>query len=269
MKNIIISNNALSHRKKIDENDLFEINPSEVDVLSMKPKNTLNNKIWRHGKINSRVRLKIMDIADDFIDFLNIKWVKPIDIVFTGSLANYNWNKYSDIDIHIIINFSDVYNDEEFVNEYFEMKKRLWSEEHSNLKIYGFPVELYVENSNDKSSSSGIYSIEKNEWIKFPSEFDYNEINDKFIKQKTADIINKIDFLNKKIKEENDSYKLKQLSKQASTLLKKLKIERSTCLKEHGEIGNWNIIYKIIRSTGKLQLLWKIPVKVYDKINSI
>lgn len=102
-----------------------------------------------------------MDIADDFIQTLNVKWVKPLDIVFTGSLANYNWTKYSDIDVHVIMNYKDVYENIEFVKEYFEMKKYSWMQDHDNLRIYGFPIELYVEDSNDAANSSGVYSLEK------------------------------------------------------------------------------------------------------------
>lgn len=268
--NVIFSNNILKESNyQVFESDLLEIEPHEINVSQMKPKNVLNSKLWNHGKLNSRVRLRIMDIVDDFIDFLNVKWVKPIDIIFTGSLANFNWNKYSDIDIHIIIKFADVYKDEDFVNDYFEMKKRIWSNDHENLKIYGFPVELYVENYDGETYSSGVYSIEKNEWVKFPVEFDYNEINENFIKRKASSLINKIDCLNEKMENEDDSVKLSKISKSATNLFKKIKFERYNCLKEHGEIGNWNIIYKIIRSKGKLQLLWKIPIKIYDKLNSI
>lgn len=246
-----------------------EINASEINVNPMKPKNVLNKKFWIHGKLNSKVRLRLMDIADDFIKFLNIKWVHPIDIVFTGSMANFNWTKFSDVDIHIIINYRDVYDNTEFVDEYFEMKKRIWSDEHDNLKIYGFPVELYVEDSNEVSFSSGVYSIEKNEWIKTPSKFNENKLNEKFIKKKSAEIINKIDLISSSIENTKDEYKLREFSKKAKLLFKKIKNKRKECLEIEGEVGNWNIIYKLLRANGYLEKLWNISTNIYDKINSI
>ena len=44
---------------------------------------------------------RLKDIVDDFIENLDIE-VDIEDIRFTGSLANYNWSNYSDIDLHII-----------------------------------------------------------------------------------------------------------------------------------------------------------------------
>ena len=40
-----------------------------------------------------------MEIANDFIDGLPFN-VTIQDVRFTGSLANYNWSKYSDIDYY-------------------------------------------------------------------------------------------------------------------------------------------------------------------------
>ena len=81
---------------KVDES----LAPSEVDLSSFNIKKELNPKFWKDDKLDSRIRIKLLDIADDFIDFLGVDWVKPEDITITGSLANYNWNKkYSDIDL--------------------------------------------------------------------------------------------------------------------------------------------------------------------------
>ena len=138
-----------------------EVNSSDINLSSFKPKTELHPKLWVNNKLNSRVRLRLLDIADDFIDTLAVDWVKPKDIVFTGSLANYNWSRYSDIDIHVILDYDKVYKKKEFVEDYFSSKKELWLNEHPKLSIYGFPIELYVEDSNEQSTSSGIYSLNK------------------------------------------------------------------------------------------------------------
>lgn len=265
MQKILLKKDSIQYIK----DKILEIKSSDINVTEMMPKNELNEKFWVNGRLNSKVRVRIMDIADDFIDFLNIKWVKPIDVIFTGSLANFNWTKFSDIDIHILIDFSKVYKDIDFVNDYFEMKKRIWSQEHDSLKIYGFPIELYVENSDNVSFSSGVFSIEKNKWIKFPSKFNENNINEKFIKYKSSSIINKIDCLYDKSKKTNNENELNKICSEAKKLFKKLKFERKKCLSENGEVGNWNIIYKIIRKNGRLEKLWNISSNIYDKINSI
>ena len=56
----------------------------------------------------------------------------------------------------------------EFVRDYFNSKKKLWNEAHEDLKIYGFPVELYVQDENEEHSASGVYSLEKDKWVKEP-----------------------------------------------------------------------------------------------------
>ena len=142
---------------------------ADIDFSSFTPQQELNPKIWPNGKINSRVRLRLMDIADDFFATLKIDWLKPLDILLTGSMANYNWSKYSDFDLHLLLNFSDVDENVDFVHEYFTAKKKLWNEEHENLMIYGFPVEVYVQDVSEPLVSNGIYSLYKNKWVVEPS----------------------------------------------------------------------------------------------------
>lgn len=126
MRKVIFNKDYLTILKEnLQENLYDEVSISDINLNPLEPKPQLNSKFWINGKLNSKVRLKLMDIADDFIQTLNVKWVKPLDIVFTGSLANYNWTKYSDIDIHVIMNYKDVYENVEFVKEYFEMKNIL------------------------------------------------------------------------------------------------------------------------------------------------
>ena len=87
------------------------------------------------------------------------------DYLFLGSLANYNWSKYSDIDLHILIDFKKINKDTDLVKDYFDSKKKIWNDEHENLKIYGFQVELYIQDINEENSSGGVYSLEKNKWL--------------------------------------------------------------------------------------------------------
>ena len=48
-----------------------------------------------------------LEAAKLFIDKLPFE-VDVEDITLTGSLANYNWSSYSDVDLHIIIDFTDL-----------------------------------------------------------------------------------------------------------------------------------------------------------------
>ena len=100
------------------------VSPEDVDLSSFEIQTELNPKFWKDEKLDSRIRLKLLDIADDFVDFLEVSWAEPEDITMTGSLANYTWNeKYSDIDLHIIYDFNDIDERTDFVEGYFDGKK--------------------------------------------------------------------------------------------------------------------------------------------------
>ena len=197
-------------------NDWYEewLDVTETHIIPATP-------TWVNDKLNSRVRLRLLDIADDFIDELSVRWVKPEDIILTGSIANYNWSKYSDIDVHIIIDFSKIYKKKEFVEDYFNSKKELWKRDHEDLTIYGFPVELYVQDKDDELEASGVYSLDKNEWIKEPKNIDDAKINEVYVKEQAAKFMTLIDSYEKDLKKETDNHKKDMIGKNVKKLVDK------------------------------------------------
>ena len=248
-----------------DDNELSDV----IDSFDVQKE--LNKKFWIDGKLNSRVRLKLLDIADMFIDSLGVDWVKPKDIIMTGSLANYNWSKYSDIDLHILMDFSEVDEKTDFVKNYFDSKKKIWNDEHEDLKIYGFPVEIYVQDINEEHTASGIYSLEKNEWIKEPEhdELESVKLDKQKIIDKTLSIIKKIDYLSDRCNKEKDIEKLDILSNKVKNLFDKIKGIRKEGLKNGGELSVGNLIFKSLRRLDYIGKLVELKSKTFDKINSI
>lgn len=246
-----------------------EVEEDDINLKSFEVQDELNPKFWINGKINSRVRLKLLDLADEFYDSMNIKWVKPKDIVLTGSIANYNWSKYSDVDVHILVDYNKVWKKKEFVEDYFNSKKELWLQDHEGLKIYGFPVEMYVEDADEKNPNSGIYSLNKNKWIVKPNNFQDAKINEDFIKKRAAKIMTFIDDVQDKLRNEKDSHKLEQLSTKVKKLFNRLHKQRQESLDKNGEMGTYNIIWKVLRRTEYLDKMWDIINTIYNKINSI
>ena len=53
---------------------------------------TLNPKFWEKGQFNSEIREKLLTIAQDFYNSLELD-VPILDIQLTGSLANYNYTE--------------------------------------------------------------------------------------------------------------------------------------------------------------------------------
>ncbi len=255
------------------ENYNFEYKEDDVDMSSFEKQTSLQQDLWdSEDKLNSRARLRLLDIADDFIETLGISWIKPIDIILTGSLCNYNWSSYSDVDLHVIIDFAEINEKKDFVQEYFNAKKNEWNESHQDLKIFGFNVELFVEDIDNNSVRDGIYSLEKDKWIKKPFADKIQPLTDnkeEKIKYFASRILTKIEELENEFNLPYDEVSLDRLSRKIDKTLDTLKQIRQNGLNAKGEMSVGNIIYKICRRTGYLDKLWELKNKVYDKKNSL
>lgn len=257
--------------KSLIENIDFEVNSSDIDLSSFKKKNRLA-PIWNEqGELNPKIRLKLLDIADDFWNFVNLKWVNPSGIILTGSICNFNWSHYSDIDLHLVVDFDEIDEKTEFVRDYLDAKKNEWNNEHEDLKILDYPVELYVQNLDEIPQSGGIYDLEENDWIKKPNADDIKSIGlNKFsIKDKAANIMTIIDDMYDALNSTSDLHDIEQIGDDAKYLWKKVKDMRKKSLETSGENGSGNIVYKILRRTNYLEKLWKLSTIVYDRSNSI
>jgi hypothetical protein len=251
------------------------VNPDDVDLSSFNIKKRLNPKFWKNGRLDSRIRMKLLDIADDFIDFMGIDWVEPKDIIMTGSLANFNWSEeYSDIDLHIVIDYKEVDDRAEFVDSFFYSQKQLWNKEHDNISIMGFPVEVFVQDENAEHDSSGVYSLEKDRWIVEPERetLASSKVNKNFIKERASDYMNIIDklcYLYKKSKD--DEYKLRKIGERADKLFDKIKKDRKEGFKlsDGKEMNNMNLCFKTLRRNGYIEKIVNLKTAIYDKLNSL
>lgn len=243
----------------------------KIDLSSFRPQKFLNPKIWIDGRINSRVRLRLLDIADDFFDTLKVGWVKPIDVILTGSLANYNWSRYSDFDLHILIDFDEVDERTEFVKEYFDTKKNDWNNRHEDLTIYGFPVEVYVQNIHEPHTSSGVYSLEKDTWLVKPNPYSIRPIMlDKYyIKEQIAKYSDKICKLYDAVNKDINEYEAEKYGIKVKKLFDKIKGIRKEALKDGNEMSPDNIVFKALRRMGYLDKLLELKHKTYDKSKAI
>ena len=248
-----------------------EVEINDINVTPFKLKSKLQPDLFKKGDVlDSQIRMKLLDIADDFIKSLEVKWVKPLDIILTGSIVNYNWTKFSDIDVHVIYDFKKIYNKTDFVQDYFMTKRTEWNNSHDKLTIKGFPVELSVEDVNTPLQSSGIYSLNKNKWIKEPEEMKEGKINFKEIQKICAKEMTQIDELFNKIDNETDNKKLELLEKDLEDIIERLHDERKKGLKtKEKELSTGNIIWKIIKHMGYVDKVHDYINNIYDKRNTI
>ena len=118
----------------IDYLELLEedVNPEDIDVSSIKFHSELNPIIWdkTNGEyiLKEDIKSKLISIADKFSDFIRYKGSKIAvsDIELTGSNCNFNYTPTSDLDMHLIVDYSSVGDDPELVTEYLYDKKLLW-----------------------------------------------------------------------------------------------------------------------------------------------
>ena len=260
--------------KSLNEEIEERIEPDEVSLKSFTIQKRLNPKFWKDGHLDSRVRMKLLDIADDFIKYVGVDWVEPKDIVMTGSLANYNWNeKHSDIDLHIIMNYSEIADNETIVDNYLYSQKELWNKDHEGIRIYGFPVECFIENSeSDDGVESGVYSLEKDEWIEKPNREHLStyKVNKGEIRRKIAWYINKVDELEFLYNEADDEFQKRKVYKKACLLWNKIKSEREKGFEtSDNEMNQGNIIFKALRRRDCIERVTTIKTKLYDSLKSL
>ena len=255
----------------IRENIALEVEPEEIRLDSFKVNDYLENHIWNgDGSLDLSVRRALLDISDDFWESCNIRWVKPKTVLLTGSICNFNWSEFSDVDVHLVVDFSEIHENKEFVQEYFDDKKNDWNNTHENLNVYGFPVEMYVEDIDAETASSAIYDLWENKWLKKPKEGNIEPIklNKYGIKQVASDLMTQVDDLCDMFEKEHDKHKLEEIHDEADRISKLFKDIRKVGLKK-GESGSGNIVYKVARRMGYLDKLWKLKTDCYDRINSI
>lgn len=136
--------------------------------------NNLNPNLWDGEHLRKDVLVALLRIAKEYYKFLNVQ-APIVDIVISGSQANYIYTKHSDLDLHLIMPYDQVQCDME-VADLFDTKRKLWKENH-DITIRGVPVELYVEDVSEPAVSS-TYSIIKQQWIskpKMPDAGSYDE----------------------------------------------------------------------------------------------
>ena len=234
-----------------------------VDLKSFETKDTLNPAIFdlENDKIKIDVRETLLDVARDFFEDLSVK-VDYEDILLVGSNANYNWSEFSDVDVHIALNYNQISDDNDFVKSFFDGKKNLWNLNH-DIKIDIYKVEMYVQDTeSDDLNSGGIYSILSDAWIKHPEKTDVN-IDVEAVQKNINKFMGKFkDALGKAANPEDFKSALDKLSDY-------LHDERQKGLNLDGEFSAANLAYKYLRRKGIHNKIRKLKYQSYDISKSI
>jgi len=224
-------------------------------IQSFVVKDTLNPKVWelpndiKKAKIKSEIKKGLLDIAKEFIEFLE-EDIFIEDIILTGSLSNYNWSQYSDFDLHIIIDLEQFDDEGEVYLKLFSAKKLIFNDKH-NLTIKGYDVEVYPQDSKEEHTAEGQYSLMNSEWLVVPKK-EKPPINKPKLKLKIDHWVEVV----KKTLMEADKASLQVAKEKITKISEKLRKFRKRGLESDGEFSIENLVYKYLRRSGLLDKIF-------------
>lgn len=225
----------------------------------------LNPKFWNNSLFDERIREKLLTIANEF--YKEFEYDVPIsDIILTGSLANFNYNEYSDLDVHVVIDFKEVDPNIELVKAAVDGKRFMWNL-RNNIKIKGHDVELYIQDITEEHKASGMFSLLENKWIKTP-EYNEPEIDKELVRFKYSTYKSGINRLNDLSNEELMPEIASKYYLYAKELKEKIMKSRKAGLESGGEFSVDNLVFKKLRNGGDIEILIDVIGKFHDKIYS-
>jgi len=232
-----------------------------TEYLKFVPQNDLNPKFWdKNDSLKPKIAKKLQRIANDFVKNLDFD-VEIKDVIITGSLANYNWSSFSDLDLHILVDFSKINQNLSLVKNFFDQLRSNWNNKHKIL-FHNHEVEIYVQDVYEKHVSTGIYSL-KYGWVEKPERqsvsIEKEEVNKKFKMLSSA-----IDVTDSLYKKEE----FKEAHSSAKEIKKKLRNFRKCGLERAGVYSAENLAFKALRRSGYLEKLSNLAVNSYDKMMS-
>ena len=224
----------------------FQLFNESVAKSTLQYHKKLNPKLWVDGKLDPAVRAKLLEIAHVWRKFANIETNNVIDIVLTGGNANFNYTRQSDLDVHLIVDYTKVSCDDVLIMDYFMSKKSLWAANHSNIRVKGYPVELFAEDKTAKPRpGQGVYSLLKGRWIQEPQLVKLNFARDGLLAQKVQFYMKEIDNI----------VNGKQSTDSANSLKDKLRSMRAAAIQQGGEFSFENLVFKELRNRGYMDKL--------------
>ena len=210
--------------------------------LTLKTHDELNPRLWsKEGTLDPEVWRALDRIAKEWGAFAKIPKSAIKDVTITGGNANYNYTKYSDIDLHLIVD-KEAIDCPAVLDEYLQSKKQLWALTH-DVKVKGQPVELYAQDYKDTwKPGQGIYSMKQQKWLQKPTPYKIDRRHPEVVR-KTKELMFQIDSLINSNSNDVQAFK---------NLKGRLKGMRSSAIQQGGEYAPENLVFKELRNRGYL-----------------
>jgi predicted nucleotidyltransferase len=213
----------------------------------------LNPHLWKDDDLRLDIRVTLLKAALAFVEFLDLPDIKVEDVIFTGSNAAYNYTDFSDLDVHVIVNYQKIICPT-IAENFFSTKKTLWNETH-DISVRNYPVEFYVEDTANPVTANGVYSLLKGKWIRVPTP-DEPVFNDSAVLSKVEQYANEIDDV---LKDEHP------LQSRVEALRDRIHRMRKAGLAKAGEFSVENLAFKALRNLGYMDRLYNASTEATDR----
>ena len=222
--------------------------------LTLQSHESLNPKLWNDEKLDADVYRALNRIGKEWADFANIPASAIKDVILTGGNANYNYTKYSDLDLHLVVDKEKI-DCPAVLDDYLQSKKQLWALTH-DIKVKGQPVELYAQDYRDPfREGQGIYSLQSNKWLQEPTKYKINR-NHPEVTRKVKELMFQIDALIDSNSNDISAFK---------NLKQKLRGMRASAIEKGGESAPENLVFKELRNRGYLDKMSSHLRKLEDR----
>ena len=231
-------------------------------LKSFEVNDELEPTVWEDNKVKPEVREALLKIVKDFI--IDLPFDPDVeDITLTGSLANYNWSKFSDVDLHILLDFTKVDENQELVKQFFKNLQTNWNNTH-DIYMSDYEVEIYIQDTNEPHMSTGVYSIQDDKWLTEPkpeaASIDYANIE-----KKAQDLSDRIDDIERMMNDGEEDKVLDAIDR----LKAKIRNMRQAGLEGAGQFSVENLAFKVLRRSEELKRLSDLKAKAYDELMSV
>jgi len=236
---------------KLIEQELGEQSKTEL-TEAIEKHDSLNNKLFtKEELLKDQVRDKMLEIVDEFLADLkeqDVK-IKVDDILMIGSNASYNYTKDSDIDLHVLANAKAADYSTDIANALYSAYRSLFNK-NLDIKLFGIPLEIFVETEESTRVSNGVYSVKKNKWIKKPVHEDIPDYDKEALNKLVDEWEDKCKKLIDDIKADKleDEKKVVKMLEEIYDKLRKKGISK-------GEYSTENLTFKELRNKGYLDQL--------------
>ena len=130
----------------------------------------LKPKLWDNMKLKPAVRERAVMMAQLLFQDIHIPGLKIRDILLLGSNASYEYDAWSDLDVHILVDTTGYQGDRKTLAAYLDTLNDL-NETRFNIRFYGAHVDFafYPKDIESRLEQGvGVYSLTTGKWLKLP-----------------------------------------------------------------------------------------------------